>query len=99
MIEKEVQNVPKAMNIDSILKSPMSIKSRVISAPKPVESMEEIMKKIREDLTDKEQPNKAGLPTLILKSNMKSKESDSSNDMVTSFKMKKNVFIYQKNLY
>ena len=67
MIEKEVRNVPKAMNIDSILKSPMSIKSCVVSSPKPAESMEEIMKKIREDIEDKEHPNKVKLPTLVMK--------------------------------
>ena len=70
MIKKEVQNGPKVMNIDSKLKSPMSIKSCVISAPKPAESMKEIMKRIREDLKDKEQTNKAEVPTLVMKNNV-----------------------------
>ena len=58
------------MNIDSNLKSPMSIKSCVISTPIPAESMKEIMKKIREDLKDKEQTNKAEVPTLVMKNNV-----------------------------
>ena len=47
------------------MKRPMSIKSHVISAPEPAESMEEIMKKIREDFEDKKQPNKGEQSTMV----------------------------------
>ena len=62
---KKEPNVPKIIDMNSNLKRPMSIKSHVISAPAPAESMEEIIKKIREDFEDKKQPNKGKLPTMV----------------------------------
>merc|ERR1719244_707451 len=54
--------------IESKVKQPMSIKSKILSAPKPAESMEIIMKKIREDVKNKEELSQARQPAIVKKS-------------------------------
>merc|ERR1719431_281708 len=51
------------MKIKSKVEQPMSIKSKVLLAPKPAESMEIIMKKIREDFKNKEELSQDRQPT------------------------------------
>ena len=87
---------------ESKVKQPMSIKSKVLSAPKPAESMEIIMKKIREDLTNKES-NQARVPAVITKSkqtkNRKEKElPDFMQEIATATSAKSNVIEFMKKV-
>ena len=72
----------KDINISKI-PTVMSIKSHVISSPPPEESMAEIMKKIREDLTSKD-TNNVETPSSVLKiqSPVKSHDTEVSDGMM-----------------
>merc|ERR1712106_770187 len=65
------------MKIKSNVKKAMAIKSHVISAPRPAEIMEIIMKKIMEDTMKKKDSDQVTLPApvLIFKSPKKSEVS------------------------
>jgi len=69
------------MSIKSHVINPMSIKSHVISSPPPVESMAEIMKKIREDLA---RTNTVELPPSVMniQSDIQSQGSDVTENMM-----------------
>eukprot|EP00090_Calanus_glacialis_P022498 TRINITY_DN34722_c1_g1_i1.p1 TRINITY_DN34722_c1_g1~~TRINITY_DN34722_c1_g1_i1.p1 ORF type:complete len:221 (-),score=56.67 TRINITY_DN34722_c1_g1_i1:30-596(-) len=76
-----IENNHQMMAVKSHVKSPMSIKSHVISSPPPAESMVEIMKKIRQDLGN---TNQVELPSRVMqiKSHVKTQETDVSDNMM-----------------
>merc|ERR1719320_1061751 len=99
---KHTTEISEMSKTESKVKQPMSIKSKVLSAPKPAESMEIIMKKIREDLTNKES-NQARVPALITKSkqtkNRKEKElPDFMQEIATATSAKSNVIEFMKKV-
>jgi len=78
---RQKSKAPTMMSIKSHVKAPMSIKSHVISAPPPADSMEEIMKKIRQDL---EKTNDIELPPPVMKikSHIKTEKNIAPDSMI-----------------
>jgi len=56
--------IPEIMKTESKVDQPMSIKSKILFAPKPAESIEIIMEKIRKDSKNKVELSQASQPTI-----------------------------------